>query len=122
MIDQAVASLYDYGVCLESLWPYDLSRVNMQPSAQAYQTAQNYKVTDWLQLEIDLNEMKLSLAQGYPFTFGVELFNSFGMATKGGVVPMPSAAERNPSHAWDPSRQRQQHRYDMIVSKMSMLP
>lgn len=118
LLDQAIAALYDYGVCLESLWPYEMQRVNVRPSMQTYQSAKNHKIVDWLRLSITLNEMKACLAQGYPFIFGVELFDSFGRATRGGVVPMPSDAELDPSRFWDPARQQQQHRYDRIISSI----
>ena len=62
MINQAIASLHDSDVCLESLWHYDLLPVNLQLSAQDYQTAQNHKVTAWFQLKISPNQMKLCLA------------------------------------------------------------
>lgn len=116
MIHHAIGGLFDYGTCLESLWPYELWRVNMQPSAEAYQSAKDHKIVDWLQLQVRLEEMKLSLAQGYPFTFGVELFDSFSMATQSGQVPMPSAAERDPSRFWDPTRAQQQHRYHAMLA------
>ncbi|CAF5207481.1 unnamed protein product [Rotaria magnacalcarata] len=111
MLDQAIASLCNYGVCLESLWPFEMQRVNMTPTMEAYQSAKDHKILDWLRLSINLNEMKSCLAQGYPFTFGAELFDSFGQAIRSGVVPMPSAAELDPSQRWDPSRQMKQHRY-----------
>ena len=40
-------------------------------------------------MEIDLNEMKTCLAQGYPFAFAVSLFQSFSDAAQSGVVPKP---------------------------------
>ncbi|CAF3908045.1 unnamed protein product [Rotaria sp. Silwood2] len=94
MIDEAISALSEYGTCLESLWPYELLSVNIQPSAEAYESAKYHTIVDWLQVKINLKEMKAALAQGYPFIFGAELFNSFSMATQSGVVPVPTATER----------------------------
>ena len=40
-------------------------------------------------MDVDLNEMKTCLAQGYPFAFGVRLYESFNDAAESGVVPKP---------------------------------
>jgi hypothetical protein len=37
--------------------------------------------------------MKTCLAQGYPFVFGVRLFESFNEAAKRGVIPKPGPTE-----------------------------
>ncbi len=44
-------------------------------------------------MDVDLNEMKTCLAQGFPFAFGVKLFESFNDAAKNGVVPKPGSAD-----------------------------
>jgi hypothetical protein len=91
----AIEALEESGVCLESIWPYDISQVNVRPNDQAYQTAKPHKIIDALQVNIDLNEMKSCLAQGFPFAFGLKLYTSFDQATSNnGVVPMPSASDR----------------------------
>ncbi|CAF4906470.1 unnamed protein product [Rotaria sp. Silwood1] len=92
----AIEALEEYGTCLESIWPYDTSLVNTRPNNQAYQQGKNHKIHDALRIDIDLNELKSCLAQGFPLAFGIELFSSFDKATQTGIVPMP-----NP---WDSSR------------------
>jgi len=89
----AIEALEESGVCLESIWPYDISQVNVRPSDQAYQSAQPHKITEALQVNIDLNQMKTCLAQGYPFAFGLKLYKSFDQAANTGVVPMPNASD-----------------------------
>ncbi|CAF0820582.1 unnamed protein product [Adineta steineri] len=90
----AIEALEEFGTCLESIWPYDISQVNSRPSDRAYEEAKNHKITDALKIEIDLNEMKSCLAQGFPFAFGLKLFKSFDKASTTGVVPMPNTSER----------------------------
>jgi C1A family cysteine protease len=90
----AIEALEELGVCLESLWPYDISQVNARPSDESYQQAKPHKISEALQVNIDLNEMKSCLAQGFPFAFGLKLFSSFDQAAHSGVVPMPSTSDR----------------------------
>ncbi|CAF3419814.1 unnamed protein product [Rotaria socialis] len=90
-----IEALEEFGTCLESIWPYDISMVNARPSDQAYAGAQHHKITEALQIKIDLHEMKSCLAQGFPFAFGLRLFTSFDKAATTGVVPMPSYSDRS---------------------------
>ncbi|CAF3373550.1 unnamed protein product [Rotaria socialis] len=92
---EAIQALEQYGVCLESIWPYDIANVNVRPSQEAYQRADEFKITEALKVEIDINQMKSCLAQGFPFAFGLKLFASFDKAAKSGVVPMPDGNEQN---------------------------
>ncbi|CAF1374677.1 unnamed protein product [Rotaria sordida] len=99
----AIEALEELGTCLESIWPYDIPNVNTRPSDQAFQKAKNHTINEALRIDIDLNEMKSCLAQGFPFGFGIQLFSSFDNASKTGVVPMPdpsdSSREAHGSHA-----------------------
>ena len=90
-----IEALEEQGTCLESIWPYDISQVNTRPSEEAYDQAKDHKITEALQVNIDLYEMKCCLAQGFPFAFGLNLFSSFDQATNSGVVPMPSTSDRS---------------------------
>lgn len=91
----AIEALEESGVCLESIWPYDISNVNTRPSDEAYQAAKPHKITQALQVNIDLNEMKSCLAQGFPFAFGLKLYTSFDKAANTGIVPMPNDSDVN---------------------------
>ncbi|CAF1461746.1 unnamed protein product [Didymodactylos carnosus] len=90
----AIEALEAYGTCGERLWPYDISAVNTKPSQAAYTEAKQFIVDEALSVQIELNEMKSCLAQGFPFTFGIMLFHSFDDAASGGVVPMPSGGQQ----------------------------
>lgn len=100
-LPDAVEALQKFGVCLESLWPYELSRVDTRPSDEAYQQAKEHRINEATPLEINLNEMKTCLAQGFPFAFGLELFSSFDKASESGVVPAPDPNDTGrASHGW----------------------
>ncbi|CAF1483212.1 unnamed protein product [Adineta steineri] len=90
----AIEALEEFGTCLESVWPYDITHVNARPNIQAFTKGQSHKVHQALHVKIDLNEMKSCLAQGFPFAFGLRLYSSFDKAATTGAVPMPDAAEQ----------------------------
>ena len=94
-ITSAIESLEESGTCLESIWPYNIKRMNKCPSDEAYSAAESNTINDALQLEIELHQMKSCLAQGFPFVFGLELYKSFDKAGKKGVVPMPKPGDKN---------------------------
>ncbi len=90
-----IESLGQHGACLESMWPYETANVNTRPEEPTYQAAADFKITEALKVDIDLNQMKSCLAQGFPFAFGLKLFTSFDKAAKSGVVPMPDENEQS---------------------------
>ncbi len=94
-VTSAIEAVEESGTCPESLWPYDVKRVNTCPKNEAYTAAEDHKITDALQVKINLNEMKSCLAQGFPFVFGLELYKSFDKAAKNGIVPMPKPIDKS---------------------------
>jgi len=90
-----IETLEKYGVCPESMWPYDIANLNTRPDDQTYQAADDFKITEAFQVDTDLYQMKSCLAQGFPFAFGLRLFTSFDKAAKSGVVPMPDESEQS---------------------------
>ncbi|CAF3993559.1 unnamed protein product [Adineta steineri] len=90
-----IEAVEESGTCLESIWPYDIAKVNMHPNDQAYQQAKPHKITQAFQINIDLHEMRSCLAHGFPFAFGLKLFSSFDQAARSGVVPTPSKFDLN---------------------------
>ncbi|CAF1351832.1 unnamed protein product, partial [Rotaria sordida] len=92
-MESAIEALKEFGTCLESIWAYDISKVNIRPNDQAYRDAKNHTISEALEVDINLFEMKSCLAQGYPFAFGLRLCASFEKAAKTGLVPMPNGSE-----------------------------
>ncbi|CAF3113827.1 unnamed protein product [Rotaria sp. Silwood2] len=93
----AIEALEEFGTCFESLWPYDISSVNVRPPDEAYEQAKDHQITSAFKINIDLHEMKSCLAQGFPFAFGLRLYKSFDKAGKTGFVPMPNQDEQSRS-------------------------
>lgn len=104
-----IQALEEHGVCLESIWPYETKKVNRRPEDEAYRSAQAYRITEALQIDIDLNQIQSCLAQGFPFVFGLKLFTSFDRAAKSGVVPLPDASETSRESHGRSASQRTTH-------------
>ncbi|CAF0766498.1 unnamed protein product [Didymodactylos carnosus] len=101
-IVSAAEALDQLGCCKEETWPYDSSRVGQKPSKQAYEEAMRYRLSEKIFVDTELGTMKACLAQGYPFVFGILLFESFGQAETNGTVPLPRENEKEGSngHGW----------------------
>lgn len=87
--------LVKQGVCTEMKWPYKLARFANKPSAACYQQARNHQVTSYHRI-LTLQQMKMCLAEGYPFVFGFTVYESFESAqvAKTGRVDMPKPSEQ----------------------------
>lgn len=95
-IRDGVKSLSDQGVCPEVLWPYDVEWFKVRPYKTCYDAAKKHVITSYHRL-ITLNDMLCCLADGFPFVFGIPVFESFESeeVAKTGIVPMPSHTEKN---------------------------
>ncbi len=95
MLRDGIKTLVKLGVCMESEWPYNVDSFTQKPSETAYQDALNYQITAYYRL-ITLNEMKHTLATGFPFIFGFSVYESFEseIVAQTGIVPMPAKDER----------------------------
>lgn len=87
-------ALSNYGIAPESDWPYDINRFTQHPTAQAYADALNHKVTQYLSVAQQLDQMRSCLASGYPIMFGFTVYQNFetGMTPSTGIVQMPQGS------------------------------
>jgi C1A family cysteine protease len=90
-----IKSLKNFGVCSETIWPYDISKFAKRPSPACYREAKKRLIQSYRRLS-SLNEMLTCLADGYPFVFGFTVYESFespGVA-RTGTVNMPGKNEK----------------------------
>ena len=94
-IHDGVQGTVTYGVIPETEWPYDPSKVTMQPSQQCYTDAKKDVVTTYFSLSND-QDIKQCLFAGFPVVFGMTVYESFEseVVATTGIVPMPSATEQ----------------------------
>ena len=83
------------GVCDEKIFPYDQKRFTKEPSRTVLSAAKKHKALQYFRIE-NLDEMLTCLSEGYPFVFGITVYESFMTpeVEKTGWVPMPSLQER----------------------------
>lgn len=88
-------SVNKVGICSETTWPYNEGAVLEAPPAACYQAADAHRSVYYAHVPHTLNYMKACLAAGFPFVFGVSIYQSFESDTvaRTGTVPMPEASE-----------------------------
>ena len=84
------------GVCPEKEWPYDIAKFTQKTPQKCFTDAKKYKAVTYQRLIQDLNTMKGCLAEGFPFVFGITVYESMMTpeVAKTGVVPMPTTQEK----------------------------
>ncbi|CAF3392417.1 unnamed protein product [Rotaria socialis] len=95
-ISNAIMALSEHGTCEEELWALDVTKINECSIAELYGHPDNYKIIDSLQLNVNLNEMKSCLAQGFPFIFGLQMSKDFSHGGKrtNGYMRAPLTGEK----------------------------
>jgi C1A family cysteine protease len=83
------------GICTEKLWPYDISKFRNRPNEVCYKDALNHRATAYYRID-NLTQMRICLADGFPFVFGFSVFESFESpeVANTGIVPMPAMTEQ----------------------------
>lgn len=94
-IRDGIKALKKQGVCSEVTWPYDISQFAVKPDRDSYAEGANHKITSYFRLST-IDDMRTCLADGFPFTFGFSVYETFEsqeVATTG-TVPMPQPGEQ----------------------------
>lgn len=95
MIRDAIKSINKFGVCPESIWPYDVDKLTVKPTPTCYATASRHTAVSYSQVVQNINQLKGCLAAGYPFVFGITVYENFesqDVASTGKVqIPSDSA-------------------------------
>jgi C1A family cysteine protease len=92
-IRDGIKSVVTLGYCPEDDWPYDTSQYTTKPSDNCYTEALQDQVTVYYRISNRITDMLHCLASGFPFVFGIAVYESF-MNPPGGDVPMPSPGEK----------------------------
>lgn len=89
-----IKTLVKLGVCTELIWPYNINKFSVKPSDKAYDEALDFQITAYYRIT-SLNQMRQTLATGYPFVFGFSVYESFEseIVAKTGQIPLPEASE-----------------------------
>lgn len=95
MIRDGIKSLANLGVCTEKIWPYVITKYAAKPSAACFKQGLQHQITSYHRV-VTLQEMRMCLAEGYPFVFGFTVYESFESpaVAKTGVLNMPKPKEK----------------------------
>lgn len=94
-IRDGIKTLVEKGVCSEKTWSYDISKFTVEPGQDSYDEAIQHKITSYSRLST-VDEMRSCLADGFPFSFGFSVYESFESqdVANTGIVPMPQQEEQ----------------------------
>jgi C1A family cysteine protease len=88
-------SLEKFGVCAESLWPYDIEKFDDTPSEESYEDAKKRKVIKYQKL-ISTYYITQVLNNNKPVVFGMEIYESFmNLNDRISTVSFPSRKEKS---------------------------
>jgi len=90
-----IKTLAKTGACAETLWPYAIAKFAARPAARCFADARKHRIVSYHRIT-GLSEMTACLAEGFPFVFGISVYESFESAAvaRTGRVPMPKRSER----------------------------
>ena len=101
-IRNGVKGVARLGVCAEDLWPYRFPRFVIKPSPRYYRAARSHRAIEYQRIrrDPDLNALRACLASGYPFIFGMAVYEDFEGAEvqRTGMARMPRRGERHVGH------------------------
>lgn len=81
-----------YGAPLESLWPYQINKFKLTPSAPAIIDGAKRKVTLYERAK-NFTECKDAINNGYPVIIGFDVYSSFYSIDNTGLMPYPKPNE-----------------------------
>lgn len=94
MIRDVMKALAKFGVCLETAWPYDLKKWQLEPPADAKTNAQNHQILKYYRCP-SLRYIRACIAEGYPTVGGFSVPQSIDSdeTTETGKVAYPKTGE-----------------------------
>jgi len=94
-LEDGMISLKKYGVCKDTLWPYNIQKFAVRPTENCYANAKKHLALEVTNVTNDILSIKQSLFHGYPLVVGIMIYESFEtqVVAKTGMVPMPLPTE-----------------------------
>jgi len=74
---EALKATVEYGVTKDEIWPYDIAKFKDEPPKEAWVDAEKHQSLSYFRLEQTKEELLGCLSDGYPFTFGMKIYDSF---------------------------------------------
>jgi C1A family cysteine protease len=83
-------SIFKYGVCAESKWPYKILKYKTKPTASSYTEGKKRTISGYYSMRT-LGDIKASIAEGMPVLFGFTVYENFESdeVARTGILDMP---------------------------------
>jgi C1A family cysteine protease len=90
-IHDGVKVMNTEGLCLESLWPYDITKFTVKPDSKCHDDLKLHKAVKGERVQQTMDDMKQCLLDGFPIVVGVQVYESFESEAvlKTGMVSIP---------------------------------
>jgi|SaaInlStandDraft_5_1057022.scaffolds.fasta_scaffold58360_1 C1A family cysteine protease len=88
-IKDGIAICKDQGLCLESLWPYDIDKFAEKPPQNCYDDLPYHKALQIHRVKKDLKDIDQCLLDGNVISFGFLVYESFEKIGPDGMCPIP---------------------------------
>lgn len=91
----ALKAAANYGICDETLWPYNIEKFNQQPTPECYLDAFGRRINSYESVD-SLQEAVEVLNDGIPMMFAIYVYESFlTLDSENSTISMPTAYEYN---------------------------
>lgn len=93
-IRDALKAVNQYGICKESLWPYDISKFSIRPPTEAYNDAMTRTIKEYYRIS-NLRDILDSLNADHPVVAGLIVYDGFERITPNNpILEMPRDTDR----------------------------
>ncbi len=90
-----VKAMSKYGLCEESIWPYDIAKFDVKPSDAAYKDARTRSITNYQRVD-GFRLMLDAINNNRPIAFGMDVYRVFDyIGPDDPVIPMPNNNEHS---------------------------
>jgi len=93
-ISDGIRVLNTWGVCPETMWPYNIAEFAVKPPAIAYTDALPNKAISDYRINPSPMDFKTIINLGYPVVFGFTVYESFESIGPNGIMPIPNPNEQ----------------------------
>ena len=92
----SVLCLFEYGVCDEKDWPYDITKFTVEPPKEVCEKATHHKCIVFKRVLPTHQQIQHCLSLGYPIVFGIAVYDSMMTVETGktGMIPMPKTQDQ----------------------------
>jgi C1A family cysteine protease len=95
-IRNGIKSLFRWGICPEHYCPHIVTNFKKKPDKLSYRNTIPHGIEKYLRINQVEHDLKSCLREGYPFVFGMGVYESFETeeVARTGKVPLPDMQER----------------------------